>query len=108
MPIKIGTVLSCAPENKLGSLKSQPGARPSTNSHSPIRTALLDEKRVFPLVIEATDADLDAVAWAASQRDFIEQHLRKHAGILFRNFSLTTPQDFEAFAEAIQPGLYGN
>lgn len=94
--------------NKLGSLKSQPGARPSTNSDSPIRTALLDEKRVFPLVIEATDADLDAVAWATSQRDFIEQHLRKHAGILFRNFGLTTPQEFEAFAEAIQPGLYGN
>ncbi|OAL58024.1 non-ribosomal peptide synthetase [Halomonas sp. ALS9] len=94
--------------NKLGSLKSQPGARPSTNSDSPIRTALLDEKRVFPLVIEATDADLDAVAWAASQRDFIEQHLRTHAGILFRNFGLTTPQEFEAFAEAIQPGLYGN
>nr|WP_289137324.1 condensation domain-containing protein [uncultured Halomonas sp.] len=94
--------------NKLGSLKSQPGARPSTNSNSPIRTALLDEKRVFPLVIEATDADLDAVAWATSQRDFIEQHLRKHAGILFRNFGLTTPQEFEAFAEAIQPGLYGS
>ena len=94
--------------NKLGSLKSQPGARPSTNSDSPIRTALLDEKRVFPLVIEATDADLDAVAWATSQRDFIEQHLRKHAGILFRNFGLTTPQEFEAFAEAIQPGLYGS
>ena len=94
--------------NKLGSLKSQPGARPSTNGDSPIRTALLDEKRVFPLVIEATDADLDAVAWATSQRDFIEQHLRTHAGILFRNFGLTTPQEFEAFAEAIQPGLYGN
>lgn len=94
--------------NKLGSLKPQPGARPSTNSNSPIRTALLDEKRVFPLVIEATDADLDAVAWATSQRDFIEQHLRTHAGILFRNFGLTTPQEFEAFAEAIQPGLYGN
>ncbi|CAD5274525.1 MULTISPECIES: non-ribosomal peptide synthetase [Halomonadaceae] len=94
--------------NKLGSLKSQPGARPSTNSDSPIRKALLDEKRVFPLVIEATDADLDAVAWATSQRDFIEQHLRTHAGILFRNFGLTTPQEFEAFAEAIQPGLYGN
>ncbi|MDR5873398.1 condensation domain-containing protein [Halomonas sp. CUBES01] len=94
--------------NKLGSLKSQPGARPSTNSDSPVRTALFDEKRVFPLVIEATDADLDAVAWATSQRDFIEQHLRTHAGILFRNFDLTTPQEFEAFAEAIQPGLYGN
>ncbi|WP_240538633.1 condensation domain-containing protein [Halomonas sp. SH5A2] len=94
--------------NKLGSLKSQSGARPSTNSDSPIRTALLDEKRVFPLVIEATDADLDAVAWATSQRDFIEEHLRTHAGILFRNFGLTTPQEFEAFAEAIQPGLYGN
>jgi acyl-CoA synthetase (AMP-forming)/AMP-acid ligase II/alpha-ketoglutarate-dependent taurine dioxygenase len=94
--------------NKLGSLKSQPGARALTNSDSPIRTALLDEKRIFPLVIEATDADLDAVAWASSQRDFIEQHLRTHACILFRNFSLTTPQEFESFAEAVQPGLYGN
>jgi acyl-CoA synthetase (AMP-forming)/AMP-acid ligase II/alpha-ketoglutarate-dependent taurine dioxygenase/acyl carrier protein len=94
--------------NKLGSLKSQPNARPSTNSDSPVRTTLLDDKGVFPLMIEATDPDLDAVAWATSQRDFIEQHLRTHAGILFRNFDLTTPQEFEAFAEAIQPGLYGS
>nr|WP_163500592.1 condensation domain-containing protein [Halomonas socia] len=94
--------------NKLGSLKSQQGARSSSKSEAPIRTSLLDDKRIFPLVIEATDTDLDAVAWATSQRDVIEQHLRKHAGILFRNFGLATPQEFEAFAEAIQPGLYGN
>lgn len=94
--------------NKLGSLKSRTDGRPSANSNSPIRMSFLDEKRAFPLVIEATDADLDALAWATSQRDFIEQKLRKHAGILFRNFGLSTPQEFEAFAEAVQPGLYGN
>lgn len=62
----------------------------------------------LPLKIEPIIADLDPAAWAASQREWIEGQLRHHGALLFRDFALATPQDFEAFAEAIHPGLYGD
>ncbi|GLQ87661.1 syrP protein [Dyella flagellata] len=33
--------------------------------------------------------------------------MQRHGAILFRGFPLATPSDFEAFAEAMSPGLYG-
>ncbi|MCO6440621.1 MAG: amino acid adenylation domain-containing protein [Nitrococcus mobilis] len=72
-----------------------------------IRSSFLQAGREFPVVFEPSVDDLDPVAWARSQRHFIESMLCRHAGILFRNFGLETAQDFEAFAEAIQPDLYG-
>ncbi|MBO9643774.1 MAG: amino acid adenylation domain-containing protein [Pseudacidovorax sp.] len=74
----------------------------------PIRHSFLAEGREFPLVIEATEPGLDPVAWARAERVGIEQRLRRHGGILLRNFGLRTPQDFEAFAETIEPELYGS
>ncbi|WP_193191967.1 non-ribosomal peptide synthetase [Microbulbifer taiwanensis] len=73
-----------------------------------IATSFLQPGREFPLVVEAGGPDIDAVAWAGQQRAFIETALRRHAGILFRNFGLETPQQFEAFAEAMEPGLHGS
>ncbi|WP_042673993.1 non-ribosomal peptide synthetase, partial [Variovorax sp. CF313] len=74
---------------------------------SPVRTSFLSDQRAFPLVIEATGSDIDAVAWAREQGAYIEASLGKHGGILLRNFGLRTPQEFEAFAEVIEPELYG-
>ncbi|WP_281054849.1 amino acid adenylation domain-containing protein [Thauera phenylacetica] len=77
-------------------------------TRSLIRTSFLAPGREFPLVVEATSADIDPVIWAKEQSDFVETALRKHAAILFRNFGLKTPQEFEAFAEAMEPKLYGS
>lgn len=82
--------------------------RPAAPARSLVRTSFLAPGHEFPLVIEATSSDIDAVAWAREQRQLIEGQLSRHAGILFRNFGLRTPQDFEAFAEAIEPELYGS
>ncbi|WP_435105206.1 condensation domain-containing protein [Arhodomonas sp. AD133] len=92
--------------DKLNSLSARSKAqKPSVQE--PVRARPLDAARKLPVVLEALDPDLDPVAWARSHRDDIERRLYEHAGILFRNFSLKTPQAFEAFAEAIEPGLYG-
>nr|WP_315591462.1 non-ribosomal peptide synthetase [uncultured Cupriavidus sp.] len=68
----------------------------------------LSVERPFPLVIEPAVPGLDAAQWAARARPFITETLHRHAGLLFRNFDIATPQAFEAFAEAIHPGLYGS
>jgi hypothetical protein len=62
----------------------------------------------LPLVIEPTLARLDPIDWACRQRDLIEAALRRYGALLFRDFDLQTPRDFEAFAEAMSPGLYGD
>ncbi|MGC1331023.1 amino acid adenylation domain-containing protein [Pseudomonas sp.] len=95
--------------NKLDKLKKfmkQPAAKPQ-GPRELVKTRPVQAERVFPLLIEPAIADLDALAWAAGHRDQVEALLRRHGGLVLRNFGITTPADFEAFAEALQPGLYG-
>jgi amino acid adenylation domain-containing protein len=113
IPIPLETPTMSSPSPALGKLqklkklvdKDRTGA---PAPHLPVRTSFLSPQRNFPLVIEATGGDIDAVAWAREQREFIEASLRTHGGILLRNFGLRTPQEFEAFAEVIEPELYGS
>lgn len=99
--------------DKLGKLdklgKTGPGREATRAAARPVvQTSFLKPGAEFPIVLQATTDDLDTVAWARSQADYIEMLVARHGGILFRNFGLKTPQDFEAFAEAIEPELYGS
>ncbi|MEH3117456.1 MAG: AMP-binding protein [Methylorubrum populi] len=92
--------------DKLKGLKSG-GAAASAPPRAPARLSALTPGGAFPLVIEPPSADIDPAAWAARERGWVEDKLRHHAGLLFRGFGIATPQEFEAFAEALHPGLYG-
>lgn len=86
----------------LGKARARPAGLPG------VRTSFLEEGREFPIVLHADSDELDTVAWAKEHGTYIEGLVAKHGGILFRDFGLKTPQDFEAFAEAIEPELYGS
>jgi non-ribosomal peptide synthetase component F/alpha-ketoglutarate-dependent taurine dioxygenase len=88
-----------------GALRTQPSS--PVVLRNPVRTSFLTPDSIFPVVVEPAAPDLDPAAWAGEQRPFIETTLCRHAAILFRNFGIATPQEFEAFAEAIEPGLFG-
>ncbi|PHV24665.1 hypothetical protein CSQ93_28180 [Janthinobacterium sp. BJB426] len=93
---------------KLDGLKKKmplAGARPAPRAA--IRQGPLQAGRDFPQLIEPASDDLDPVAWARGQREFIDATLRRHGGIVFRGFGLRTAQEFESFAEAIDAQLYG-
>ena len=62
----------------------------------------------YPLVITPTVQDVDLVDWAANSRDYLEEELLKHGAILFRGFGIHSVADFERFAKAICPDLYGD
>lgn len=64
--------------------------------------------RVFPLVLRPLRPGLSLADWARAHADEVEALAVRHGGLLFRDTGLRTPQDFEAFAEAIEPQLYGN
>jgi alpha-ketoglutarate-dependent taurine dioxygenase len=73
-----------------------------------VQTELLDANRTFPLVIKPNLPEIDLIEWARSNRDFIEEKLLQHAALLFRGFAVNSPKDFEQFADAACPNLFGN
>ncbi|MGC4088929.1 MAG: amino acid adenylation domain-containing protein [Polyangiaceae bacterium] len=93
--------------SKLDKLKRVVSKPAATASAEPAHYGSLPGHARFPLVVEASSRDLDPIAWAHQQRHAIDAQLLEHGGILFRNFALRTPQDFETFAEALEPELYG-
>lgn len=54
----------------------------------------------LPLVIQPVVDGVDLVSWATNNREFIETHLLRHGGILFRNFALKSVAEFEQFMVA--------
>ncbi|MEF9673473.1 TauD/TfdA family dioxygenase [Pseudomonas sp. MWU13-2100] len=73
-----------------------------------VRLSLLAAGISLPVVIEPAAAGLDPVRWAGAQREAIEALLCRHGALLFRGFELGSVAAFEAFAEALSPGLHGS
>ncbi|MNJ20435.1 Linear gramicidin synthase subunit D [compost metagenome] len=92
--------------DKLGKFLKK-AASPARPANTSVREYRLLPAQSFPLVMEPTDPGVDLVQWVNEHRDEIERKLVEHAGILFRGFDVSGIEGFEAFAEAVQPGLYG-
>ncbi|MDA0833872.1 MAG: TauD/TfdA family dioxygenase [Planctomycetota bacterium] len=61
--------------------------------------------QVFPLVLRCTTISpaWDAIdAWIGTHRDELSQQASEYGAILFRDFPLTTPEDFDAFIAAFE------
>lgn len=93
--------------DKLGKFLKRGAAPAAKPRPAPIRESLMAAPQPFPLLLEPNEPQLDLIEWINHNRPLIEEKLARHAGILFRGFELDGIQGFEAFAEAIQPGLYG-
>ncbi len=66
-----------------------------------VKAECLQLSRPLPLVIQPAVDGIDLVSWATSNREFIETHLLRHGGILFRNFAMKSVAEFEQFIVAI-------
>ncbi|MCL5225630.1 TauD/TfdA family dioxygenase [Pseudomonas nunensis] len=73
-----------------------------------VRLSLLNPGLTLPVVIEPVTPGLDFAAWASARREAVEALLCRHGAVLFRGFGLDTVASFEAFAEALSPGLHGS
>ncbi|HYW19649.1 MAG TPA: amino acid adenylation domain-containing protein [Nodularia sp. (in: cyanobacteria)] len=72
-----------------------------------VKTDYLQPGETLPLVCQPTTFDLDFIDWAKSNQQFIETNLVKHGAILFRGFNAKSVSDFETFAQAVCPELFG-
>jgi amino acid adenylation domain-containing protein len=73
-----------------------------------VRTTYLRPGGTLPLVIQPEMDEIDLADWAGSNRDFIETNLLSHGSILFRGFNVPSVSEFERFASAVCPELFGD
>ncbi|HWN43357.1 MAG TPA: TauD/TfdA family dioxygenase [Thermoanaerobaculia bacterium] len=71
----------------------------------PVRIGLLEPGQRLPLLVQPAHADVDAVRWAESRRDWISERLREHGGLLFRGFPIGGVGEFESLIKAISGEL---
>ena len=69
------------------------------------RTYFLQSNEPLPLVFEPEDQGANLASWGKNHLEFISQNLRKFGGIFFRNFDLSSVDDFEQFARMISGDL---
>lgn len=73
-----------------------------------VKTDYLQPGVALPFVITPDIDDLDVIEWVKKNGDFLETKLLNNGAILFRDFGINSIADFESFAEAICPGLFGD
>jgi non-ribosomal peptide synthetase component F/alpha-ketoglutarate-dependent taurine dioxygenase len=74
---------------------------------SQVKTRLLYDDQTLPLVIEPEREDVDLAEWATTNNEFVNTNLLRHGALLFRGFDVPAVRDFERFAQALCPALYG-
>ncbi|MBN3925214.1 TauD/TfdA family dioxygenase [Nostoc sp. NMS4] len=86
-----------------GSLKLGDIRRKTVNvgENELIKTEYLNHSPNFPLVIKPAVKGVDLLAWAKSNRDFLQSELLKYAAILFRDFKVNSIEEFEQIIAAI-------
>jgi alpha-ketoglutarate-dependent taurine dioxygenase len=73
---------------------------------NPVKESLPIEGSNLPLMISPAADQVDLAEWTRGHRDYIEQKLYQHGGILFRGFALKTPQEFEGAVAGVCRELF--
>ena len=61
---------------------------------------------LLPLVVEPVQDGIVLADWNAANREWVEAQLLVHGAVLFRNFNLPSPADFERAAKAVYGELF--
>jgi alpha-ketoglutarate-dependent taurine dioxygenase len=66
-----------------------------------VMTTFLPEEATLPLVIKPIVPELDLIAWAASQQDWLQKQILKYGAILFQGWQLSTIQQLEQVVQSV-------
>lgn len=94
-------------QSQLGQLRATRRRGVDLSQVSGVKTEYLHPENALPLVIKPDADDIDLAEWAGTSREFIEKRLLIHGAILFRGFTVDSVAEFERFAAAICPELFG-
>lgn len=76
----------------------------SVSEQSMVKEYLLDPERGLPWVIESAVPGLNVHAWAQQHRAHIEEKVLAHGAVLFRNFGVTSIDQFNQAINVLSPG----
>jgi hypothetical protein len=65
----------------------------------------LEPKRSLPLVVSPAVPELSLADWTRNNREFIEENLGKHGGLLFRGFGMKGLAEFQEYLDAASDEL---
>ena len=74
-------------------------------SESLVRTGFPEVESPVHYLVEAVVEGLNLTVWAAENRGLIDESLRTHGAILFRNFAVADVDEFQSFAAAAAGSL---
>src|SRR5258708_13746355 len=94
-------------QSQLDRLRSRRRKAVDLSRLSGVTKRTLTPDQPLPLVLEPENATLDLAEWAGANQSLINENLLKHGAILFRGFAVDSVDDFEQFASAICPDLFG-
>ena len=80
---------------------------PVSGTPSGVRAYTLNEGGL-PLVVEPVEEGIVLADWNATNREWVEAQLLVHGAVLFRNFNLPSPADFERAAKAVYGELFAD
>ena len=63
---------------------------------------------LLPLVVEPVEDGIVLAEWNLANREWVEAQLLVHGAVLFRNFNLPSPADFERAAKAVYGELFAD
>lgn len=75
---------------------------------APVRTYTFSPDNKLPLVVEPAVPGIVLADWARENREWVEEQLKHHGAVLFRNFDLPSPADFERAAKAVYGELFAD
>jgi alpha-ketoglutarate-dependent taurine dioxygenase len=91
------------------SIANEPTLSPAAvTAPAGVRAYTLSEGAKLPLVVEPTQDGIVLAEWNKANKDWVEARLLENGGVLFRNFNLPSPADFERAAKAIYGELFGD
>lgn len=82
--------------------------RKTISTEALVKRTLQDSLTGLPLVFQPTQSHLNPAQWAELNRKSLITDLRTHGALLFRGFPIENATEFQAFASAMLPNLYGN
>lgn len=92
---------------KHSGLQRLKGARRKTISTSAmqlVETQELFPDHLLPLLVQPTMKGVDLLDWIKNNEAFIQTNLLEYGGLLFRNFEIVGPDQFQEFIEATSSG----
>src|SRR5690348_18041036 len=84
---------------KLGAIKKRQSV--SAAQGELVQESSLQPDTTLPLVLQPQIEGIDLINWASHHLDYIRERLHKYGAVLFRNFNISSLDEFQRFMATI-------